>query len=163
VYSETKQEQIENIQEISYNGKSIPLKSERLRLVFKKVENQLAELYDPANQSDNKKTINNFLKFVNTLEDSQIVIKKEKAEESKKSEQSGQVYNLLIQYTVKLKLKAAVDRNLLQAKLLANRLNVASIFASKLESHNVSVRPQNIVRFFEKALKSMKSQRQTLS
>jgi hypothetical protein len=47
-HSETKQEQIENIQEINYNGKSIPLKSERLRTAFKKVENQLAELQDPS-------------------------------------------------------------------------------------------------------------------
>ena len=35
----TKQEQIENIQEINFNGKNIPLKSERLRMIFKKVEN----------------------------------------------------------------------------------------------------------------------------
>ena len=35
----TKKEQIENIQEIKFGGKSIPLKSERLRLVFKRVEN----------------------------------------------------------------------------------------------------------------------------
>ena len=38
-FSETKQEQIENIQEINFNGKNIPLKSERLRMIFKKVEN----------------------------------------------------------------------------------------------------------------------------
>ena len=41
-FSETKQEQIENIQEINFNGKNIPLKSDRLRLIFKKVENHLA-------------------------------------------------------------------------------------------------------------------------
>ena len=40
----TKKEQIENIQEIKFNGKSIPLKSERLRLVFKRVENEAAEI-----------------------------------------------------------------------------------------------------------------------
>jgi len=35
---------------------------------------------------------------VNTLEDAALVIKKEKAEESKKSEQSGQLYNILLGY-----------------------------------------------------------------
>ena len=41
-HNDTKQEQIENIQEITFNGKNIPLKSERLRLVFKRVEIHLA-------------------------------------------------------------------------------------------------------------------------
>ena len=35
---DTKQEQIENIKEIVFNGKSVPLKSERLRMIFKRVE-----------------------------------------------------------------------------------------------------------------------------
>ena len=38
-YSLVKTEKIENIQEITYNGKVIPLKSERLKTVFKRVEN----------------------------------------------------------------------------------------------------------------------------
>lgn len=48
-YADTKQEKIENIEEVTYNGKSIPLKSERLRTAFKKVENQLNELQNPDN------------------------------------------------------------------------------------------------------------------
>lgn len=45
-----------------------------------------------------KELIKNYLNFVNVLDDAQVVIKKEKTEESKKSEQSGQVFNILIQY-----------------------------------------------------------------
>jgi hypothetical protein len=86
-HSETKQDQIENIQEITFNGKNIPLKSERLRLVFKRVEIQLSELNNPTKQNNDQ--ISNYLNFVNILDDAQSVIKKEKAEESKKSEQSG--------------------------------------------------------------------------
>ena len=63
-------------------GKTIPLKSDRLKLVFKRVENHLAELNDPAG----KDQVNNYLRFVNTLDDAQLVIRKEKAEEMKKSE-----------------------------------------------------------------------------
>lgn len=37
-YKSTKQEQIENIQEISFGGKQVPLKSERLKIIFKRVE-----------------------------------------------------------------------------------------------------------------------------
>ena len=110
-HNDTKQEQIENIQEITFNGKNIPLKSERLRLVFKRVEIQLAQLNDPSKQNSDQ--ISNYLNFVNILDDAQLVIRKEKAEESKKSEQTGQLYNVLLQYISRLKLKATIDRNLL--------------------------------------------------
>jgi len=63
-------------------GKTIPLKSERLKQVFKRVENHLSELNDP----EGKDKINNYLRFANTLDDAELVIKKEKAEELKKSE-----------------------------------------------------------------------------
>ena len=81
----TKKEQIENIQEIKFGGKSIPLKSERLRLVFKRVENQATEI-EQMTMSEPEKKVQAYLKFVNVIDDAQIVIKKEKAEELKKSE-----------------------------------------------------------------------------
>lgn len=46
VKSETKREQIENIEEISYNNKTIPLKTEKLKQVFKKVETHLHEIQE---------------------------------------------------------------------------------------------------------------------
>lgn len=51
----TKKEQIENIQEIKFSGKSIPLKSERLKLVFKRVENQASEIEQMAENEPEKK------------------------------------------------------------------------------------------------------------
>ena len=51
--------------------------------------------------------------LVNVLEDAALVIKKEKAEESKRSEASGQMYNSLLAYVQKLKMQGAVERNLL--------------------------------------------------
>jgi hypothetical protein len=38
VKQQTKREQIENIEEITYNNKVIPLKTEKLRIVFKRVQ-----------------------------------------------------------------------------------------------------------------------------
>lgn len=98
--------------------------------------------------------IKNQLSFVNILDDAQIVIKKEKSEESKKSETSGQLYNVLLQYTSRLKMKAMIDRNLLQAKLLSNKLSPSNLFEKTGMVTNI--RPQNIIRFYEKALKSLK-------
>ena len=74
--------------------------------------------------SEPEKKVQAYLRFVNVIDDAQIVIKKEKAEELKKSEQSGNLYNILLQYTQKLKLKASIDRNLLQAKMLSQKLNI---------------------------------------
>ena len=62
---------------------------------------------------------------MNVLEDAALVIKKEKTEESKKSEQSGQLYNILLSYVQKLKLQSALERNLLQAKALARKISQA--------------------------------------
>lgn len=42
--AQTKREQIENIEEINYNNKVIPLKTEKLRQVFKRVESHMADI-----------------------------------------------------------------------------------------------------------------------
>jgi RNA-binding signal recognition particle 68 len=99
--------------------------------------------------------LENYLQLVNILEDAVLVIKKERAEESKKSEQSGQLYNILINYVLRLKQQSAIERNLLQARTLAKKIDLDSLFASnqKLKSE---LRPQNIVRFFEKVVKAQR-------
>jgi uncharacterized lipoprotein YajG len=92
VKSQTKREQIENIEEISYNNKIIPLKTEKLRLVFKRVQSQMQDIQEYQLLSQGFEAghqIKSYLQLVNVLEDAALVIKKEKAEESKKSEQSG--------------------------------------------------------------------------
>lgn len=66
---------------------------------------------------------------------------------------------MLLQYTQRLKSKASIDRNLLLAQMAASKMNLQAIFSLKQESQN-TVRPQNIVRFLEKALKGMRSQKQ---
>ena len=116
VKQQTKREQIENIEEITYNNKVIPLKTEKLRIVFKKVQSQMQDIqeYQQIQQGfEPGHLIKSYLQLVNVLEDASLVIKKEKSEESKKSEQSGQLYNILLSYVQKLKLQSAVERNLL--------------------------------------------------
>jgi hypothetical protein len=46
VKSETKREQIENIEEITYNNKTVPLKTEKLKLVFKRVESHMHDIQE---------------------------------------------------------------------------------------------------------------------
>lgn len=72
---------------------------------------------------------------MNILEDAILIIKKEKAEETKKSEQSGQLYNILISYVQKLKQQSSIERNLLQAKTLSKKIDLDTLFSSfKLKS-----------------------------
>ena len=56
----------------------------------------------------------------------------------------------------RLKIQGGIDRNLLQAHTLAKRIQLKSLFSShsKLQSE---LRPQNIVRFIEKALKGYRA------
>ena len=44
VKSETKREQIENIEEVTYNNKTVPLKTEKLKTVFKRVESHMHDI-----------------------------------------------------------------------------------------------------------------------
>ena len=76
-YSETKQEKIENIEQISVGNKNIPLKSERLKQTFKKIEthssllDDLEKSSDISNQSAEKigELIKNYLKFADIIDD----------------------------------------------------------------------------------------------
>lgn len=104
-HSTTKQEKIENIDQINFGSKSIPLKSERLKQVFKKVEACSASV-DSLSRTDNiGDLMKEQLKYADVLDEAQIIIKKEKSEEIKKSDSFGSIYNLLILYTQRLKLK----------------------------------------------------------
>lgn len=45
VKSEVKKEQIEKIEEITYGNKTVPLKTDKLKAVFKKVENHMVDIH----------------------------------------------------------------------------------------------------------------------
>lgn len=57
-------------------------------------------------------------------------------------------------------MRASVDRNMLQANHLSQKLSIPSLFSSKTVSN---IRAQNIVRFYEKAIKAIRSQKQNFS
>jgi hypothetical protein len=46
VKSETRREQIEKIEEITYNNKSVPLKTDKLKQVFKRVESHMIDIQE---------------------------------------------------------------------------------------------------------------------
>jgi hypothetical protein len=46
VKSETRKEQIQKIDEITYNNKSVPLKTDKLKQVFKRVESHMHDIQE---------------------------------------------------------------------------------------------------------------------
>lgn len=46
VKSETRREQIEKIDEITYNNKTVPLKTDKLKQVFKRVETHMHDIQE---------------------------------------------------------------------------------------------------------------------
>ena len=94
----TDQEMIENIEEISYNNKTVPLKTEKMKSAFKELKTIQSKISQVEDGMPVSQVIPEFNKLVMCLDDTQNVIKKEKQEESKKSEATGQVYNVLLNY-----------------------------------------------------------------
>ena len=94
----TKQEQIDNIASISFGSKNIPLKTERLKAAFKKLQGHQNEIETKekalfeAKQASKpigeviSDLIKSYLKLADIIDETQAVIKKDKTEESKKSE-----------------------------------------------------------------------------
>ena len=57
--------------------------------------------------------------MVQTLDEMQLLITKEKKEEAQRSEATGQLYNVLLSHVQSLKLNSCKERNLLQAEVFA--------------------------------------------
>ena len=113
-----RRENIENLESITYQGKTIPLKSQRLKTLLEKVNQIEAQEDSPSKHSD----------IIKTVEECIVVINKEKTEEAKKSEGSGALFNVLLQYVNKIKLTAILDRSLDKAFTLAHEIPIEVVF-----------------------------------
>jgi len=85
-----------NYIEISYGGKSIPLNTEQLQILYKSIISQQADI---EKAKTNPEKIKEYSKVLGTIGKWTEEVKREKAEEFKKSEGSAQLYNMLIDYT----------------------------------------------------------------
>ena len=78
-----------------------------------------------------------------------------------RSEASGQLYNSLLAHVQLMKLNSSKERNMLQAETLARQLDMdvllGSGFGNKKEKLTREQKPQNIIRFIEKALKAQRA------
>ncbi len=122
-----KRENLENLESITHQGKTIPLKTQRLKHVFKKLELQ-SDIIEHLDDSDNLEKVKAHSEMIWIVEDCLVIINKEKAEETKKSEASGTLYNLLISYVMKMKLTSILERCLLKAFSFAETIPLSVCF-----------------------------------
>jgi len=101
--------------------------------------------------------------MVQTLDEMVLLITKEKKEEAMRSEATGSLYIFLLSHVQHLKLTSCKERNLLQAEVLAKQLNMDSILGSDAQraasasDQTPAQKPQNVIRFIEKALKAQRA------
>jgi len=78
-----------------------------------------------------------------------------------RSDASGSLYNTLLAHVQNLKLTNSKERNLLQAEMLSDQLDLNGLtgtgLASKKDKLTKEQKPQNIIRFIEKALKAQRA------
>lgn len=153
----SRKENLENLTNINFQGKSIPLKTQKLKNIFQKLEAQVQEIEKL--QSDSNATlkdkIDSHTSLLHIIEECVVIIQKEKTEETKKSEASGTLYNLLLKYVTRIKSNSILERCLLKAFAYAENIPLDQVFTKqKLKS---AQRPQIVMKLFDKALKTLKS------
>lgn len=84
-----------------------------------------------------------------------MIIQKEKAEETKRNEASGALYNLLLSYVNKIKQTSILERCLLKAFAFAKDLPLDQIFRKQKVKGNG--RPSVIMKLFDKAERALET------
>ena len=151
-----KRELNEDIISITFQGKSIPLKTPKLKNSFARLETTLAEVQKVKASDDLslKDKIDNHTHLLHIIEDCLVIIQKEKTEETKKSEASGTLYNLLLGYVGTIKNTSILERCLLKAFAYAEVIPLAQVFTK--QKLRAAQRPQIVMKLFDKALKALK-------
>jgi hypothetical protein len=152
-----RKEVTEDLANITYQGKSIPLKTQKLKNTFSKLEHQL-EIMGKSNSNDDltlKDKISNYTTLLHIIEECMVVIQKEKSEETKKSEASGTLYNLLLAYVSEIKNSSIYERCLLKAFAYAENIPLAQVFTK--QKLRAAQRPQQVMKLFDRALKALKT------
>ncbi|CAI2361175.1 unnamed protein product [Moneuplotes crassus] len=146
----------EELINITYQGKSIPLKTQKLKSSFAKLESGQAELEKVRNSDDLslKDKVDSYTHLLHIIEGCIVVIQKEKGEEIKKSEASGTLYNLLLGYVNSIKNNSILERCLLKAFANAENIPLAQVFTK--QKLKAAQRPQLVMKLFDKALRALK-------
>eukprot|EP01102_Stenamoeba_stenopodia_P007895 TRINITY_DN222_c0_g3_i1.p1 TRINITY_DN222_c0_g3~~TRINITY_DN222_c0_g3_i1.p1 ORF type:complete len:674 (+),score=227.47 TRINITY_DN222_c0_g3_i1:191-2023(+) len=156
VLAEARKKQATTLTEISWRGKVIPLKSEKLRVVFLSAQDALYELEREENV---EVKIDLYDKLFICYSDAQRIILEElRADQSQQKSTKAETHLSNLQalqlYVSYLKLTKTIERNLLLVDSLQKRLKGREEVTPG-EGHVKSSRPDELVRLFENLIQNM--------
>jgi len=150
----------ENYIEVQYGGKSVPLNTEALQMLYKDITKQQKEIEEEKGRQERIKL---YSKLLTTLGKWSDEIQREKTEEFKKSESSAQFYNTLIDYTTGLKTDIVIKKLLLlildAKEKFESECNIAKLLRKKKSSKEAAMVSKIIILFINisKKVKQIKN------
>ena len=138
--------------EIKYHGMNIPIKNEKLKDMFIKLE----ELSKKIEKEENlTKKIALFQDYYNKIDEMVRVVKKEKSEETtQQAENFSKIYGKILSYIEHLRLRKYIEKNLSFIKDYTKdfeNLDMITLLFDK-ENLKLRVKPQEIIKLFDNLL-----------
>ena len=142
---------------IKYHGVNIPIKNEKLRNDFEKL-NELNSKIDK--EKDVQKKIILFQDYYNRIDEMNKLVKKIKGEEgNQSSENFSKIYENILNYIENLRLKKYIDKNLSYISEYSKEYNTIENISNLFELQNIKlkVKPQEMMKLYDN-LKEYQSQ-----
>ena len=138
--------------EIKYHGMNIPIKNEKLKDMFIKLE----ELSKKIEKEENlTKKIALFQDYYNKIDEMVKIVKKEKSEETtQQAENFSKIYGKILSYIEHLRLRKYIEKNLSFIKDYTKdfeNLDMITLLFDK-ENLKLRVKPQEIIKLFDNLL-----------
>ena len=141
---------------IKYHGVNIPIKNEKLRSDFEKL-NELNSKIDK--EKDVQKKIILFQDYYNRIDEMNKLVKKIKGEEGNQtSENFSKIYENILNYIENLRLKKYIDKNLSYISEYSKEYNTIENISKLFEKEiKLKIKPQEMMKLYDN-LKEYQSQ-----
>ncbi|MCQ2816806.1 MAG: hypothetical protein MJ252_06025, partial [archaeon] len=150
------EEKEKNVFEIKYHGMVIPIKNEKLKDLFLKIEEINSKI---KKETELNKKVSLFQEHQNKIEEMIKIIKKEKTEENEqKGENFSKIYSTLLSYIENLRIKKYIDKNISFIEDYSKDFKNLELLSSLFEKDNLKLRvkPQEIIKLYDNLLEYQK-------
>ena len=134
---------------VKYHGINIPIKNEKLRNDFEKL-NELNSKIEKEN--DVQKKILLFQDYYNRIDEMNKLVKKIKGEEgNQSSENFSKIYGNILNYIENLRLKKYIDKNISYISEYSKEYNTIENISTLFEKDNtkLKIKPQEIMKLYD--------------
>ena len=138
--------------EIKYHGMNLPIKNEKLKNLFIKLEELSTKIEKEENLT---KKIALFQDYYNKIDEMIKIVKKEKTEEnSQQAENFSKIYSKILNYIENLRLKKYIEKNLSFIKDYSKDFENVETITLLFEKDNLKLRvkPQEIIKLYDNLL-----------